>query len=83
MILELRHRLRRAHARHHVFALRVDQKFSVKNFSPVAGIARKSDAGTGIIAGVAVNHRLHIDRGSPFGGNVVFAAIHNRAVVHP
>ena len=34
-------------------------------------------------AGVAIYHRLHIDGGAPLGGNIVFAAIDNRAVVHP
>ena len=36
-----------------------------------------------VVAGVAVDHRLHVDGGSPFGGDVVFAAIDDRAVVHP
>ena len=83
LLLELRHRFGRAHAGHDVFALGVDQKFAVEHFFAGRRIARERHAGSGVLAGVAVNHRLHVDRGSPFGRDVVFAAIDNRAVVHP
>ena len=33
VILQLRHRFGRAHSGHHVFALRVDEKFAVENLS--------------------------------------------------
>ena len=36
-----------------------------------------------LFAGVAEHHRLHVDGRSPFGRDVVFAAINDRAVVHP
>ncbi len=83
MLLELRHRFGRAHAGHNVFALGVDQEFAVENFFAGRRIAREGHAGAGLVAGIAVDHRLHVDGGAPFGGNVVFAAINNRAVVHP
>ena len=30
-----------------------------------------------------IDHRLDVDGGAPFGGDVVFAAINDGAVVHP
>ena len=76
-------RLRCAHAGDDVLALRVDQEFTVEFLHAVRRVARKRDARAGLVAGVAVDHRLHVDRGSPFGRDVVFAPINDRAIVHP
>ena len=83
LIFQLRHWLGCAHAGHHVFALRVDEEFAVEHFLAGRRIARERHAGAGLVAGIAVDHRLHVDGGAPFGGNVVFAAIDNRAIIHP
>ena len=80
---ELGDRVRRAHARDHVFALRVDQIFAVENFFAAGRIARERDAGRARVAHVAEDHRLHIDRRAPVVRNAVFPAINNRAVVLP
>ena len=80
---QFRHRLGRAHARHDVFALGVDEEFAVKHFFAAGRVAGEGDAGTGFFAGVAEDHRLDVDGRSPFGGNIVFAAIDDGAVIHP
>ncbi len=81
--LKLRDGLRSAHTGDDVLALRVDEKLAVKFVDAVGWIAGEGHAGAGIIAGVAIDHRLHVDSGAPLGGDVVFAAIDDRAVIHP
>ena len=75
--------LRRADARHHVLALRVDQEFAVELALAGRGIAREGDAGRRRLAHVAEHHRLHVDGGAPGFRNVVQLAIGHRARVHP
>src|SRR6185503_13165623 len=65
------------------FALRVDQQLAVDLLHAVGRVARERHARPRLVAGVAVDHRLHVDRGPPLGGNVVLAAIDDGAVVHP
>ena len=83
ILLNSRHRLGRAHAGDDVLALGVDEKFAVENLFAGGRIAGEGDAGAGFVAGVAEDHGLHVDGGAPFGGDVVFAAIDDGAVVHP
>ena len=83
VVLELRHRFGRADAGHDVFALGVDEKFAVEHLLAGRRVARERHAGAGIVAGVAIDHRLDVDGRAPFGGDVVFAAINDGAVVHP
>ena len=80
---ELRDRMRRAHARHDVFALGVDQIFAVEDFLAGRRITSKGNAGRARVAHVAEDHRLHIDRRAPVVGNAVFAAVDDGAVVVP
>ena len=68
-------RLRRADARHHVFALGVDQEFAVEQLFAGRRIAREGDAGGTCLAAIAEHHRLHRDRRAPVFGNVVQLAI--------
>ena len=75
--------LRRANARHNVLALRVDQELAVELLRAGRGIARESDAGRRCVAHIAEHHRLHVDGGAPARGNVVEAAVGDRALVHP
>ncbi len=83
LLRQLGDRLRRAHASHDVFALGVDEKLAVELLRSVGGIAGERHTRTGVVAGVAIDHRLHVDRRAPFRGDVVFAAIDDGPVVHP
>ena len=83
MLLQFGDRFRRANAGDDIFALGVNQKFAVEYILAVGRIAGERHAGTGVVAGVTEHHRLHVHGRSPFLGNVVFAAINNRAIVHP
>ena len=75
--------LRRADARHHVLALRVDEKLAVELALAGRRIARERDAGGGGLAHVAEHHRLHVHRRAPARRNGVKLAVFDRAVVHP
>ena len=80
---EVGDRMRCAHARDHVFALRVDQIFAVENFFAASRIAREGDAGRARVAHVTENHRLDVDGRAPVMRDSVFPAVNNRAIVHP
>ena len=83
LILEKGDRLGGADACDDVFALRVDEEFAVEFFYAIRRVAGERDAGTGFFTGVAEDHGLDVDSRAPFGGDVVFPAIDDRAVVHP
>ena len=80
---ELRDRFGRADAGDDVFALGVDEEFAVELLRAVGRVARERHAGAGVVTGVAIDHGLHVDGRSPFGGDAVLAAIDDGAVVHP
>ncbi len=82
-VLELEHGLGGAHACDDVFALGVDEEFAVELVGAVRGVAGERNAGAGGLAGVTEHHGLDVNGGAPLGGDVVFAAIDDRAVVHP
>ena len=67
--------LRRANARDHVLALRVDEELAIIGPVALGRIAREGHARRRGIAHIAEDHRLHVDGGAPIGGNVVQAAI--------
>ena len=75
--------LRRADARHHVLALRVDQEFAVELALAGGGIARERNAGRGGFAHVAEHHGLHVDGRAPGFRDVMQAPVGHRARVHP
>src|SRR5256885_10777081 len=52
-----------------LFRSRVRKVLAEKAVLAVGGIAREGDAGGAIVAHVAENHRLHVDRGAPIVGN--------------
>ena len=83
VVLELGHRLGRAHAGDDVLALGVHEELAVELLDAVGGIAGEGDAGAGLVAGVAVHHGLHVDGRAPVGGDVVLAAVDDRTVIHP
>ena len=75
--------LRRADARHHVLALRVDQEFAVELALAGRRIARERNAGRRGLAHIAEHHGLHVDRGAPGFRNIVQPAVGHRARIHP
>ena len=79
----LRHGLRRANTRNHILTLRIDQVFAVENILARRRVAREAHAGCAILAHIAEDHGLHIDRRAPFGRDVMQAPIRHRALVHP
>ena len=82
-LLELADRARRAHAGDHVLTLGVDEELAVELLLAAGGVAREAHAGAGLLAGVAVDHRLHVDRRAPVVGDVVHAPVGDGAVVAP
>ena len=83
VILQLDHGLGRAHTGDDVLALGVDEELTVEFVGAIGRVAGESDAGAGVVAGVAEDHGLDIDGGAPLGGDVVLAAVDHGAVVHP
>ena len=73
----------RAHARNHVFALRVNEVFAVENLFAAGRIPRKRHPRRASVAHVSKHHRLNIDRSSPIVGDTVLSPINDRAIVHP
>ena len=78
-----RHRLGRPHACDHILALCIGEKLAVKCVFTRRGIAGKCNPGGAVVAHVAIDHRLHIDRRAPVCGNIVQPAIGNRAIRLP
>ena len=75
--------MRGADAGDHVLALRVHQVFAEEDLFAGRGIAGKADAGAGVLAHVAEDHALHVDRGAEPVVDVVDAAIGLGAVAIP
>ena len=73
----------RADAGHHVFTLGVHQEFAVEFVFAGSGVAGERHAGTGFFTRVAEYHGLHVDGGAPFGGNAIFLAVNDGAVIVP
>ena len=72
-----------ADARHHIFALGVDQIFAVKGVIAGGRVAGEADTGGGTVAHIAKHHGLNIDGGAPFLGNIVEPAVNFGPIVHP
>ena len=68
---------------HHIFALRIDQEFAIEFFFAGRGIAGKGHTGGRSFPQIAKYHRLHIDRGSPAGRNIMQFTIFDGARIHP
>ncbi len=78
-----RQMLRGADPGHDILALRIYQELAVKRVGAGRRVAGEGDAGRAIRPHIAEHHRLHVDRGSPVGRDVVQPAIGDRARVHP
>jgi len=72
-----------ADTRDDIFSLRVGQPLAVEFVFAGGGITGESDAGGGIFAHVAENHRLDIDRRAPIIGNAFNPAVRYRAFSVP
>ena len=83
LLLQRRDGVGRAHAGDDILALRVDQVLAVEHLLARGGIARERDAGAAFVAGVAEDHRLHVDGGAPLVRDVVLLAIDDGALVVP
>ncbi len=64
-----------ADAGHHVLALGVAQELAVEDVVAVARVAGEGHAGGAVVAEVAEDHGLHVDRGAPVLGDVVLLAV--------
>ena len=73
----------RAHTGNDVFALRVDQIFTVENLFAGRRIACKCNSGRACISHVAEHHCLNIHRRPPVVGDSVFSPVNDCAIVHP
>ena len=82
-LLQTSHRLWCANPCHDVFALGVDQEFSIEFIHPVRRVTRESHSGTGCCTRVSVHHCLHVDCSTPCSRDVVFTTVHDGTVVHP
>ena len=74
---------RRAHARDHVLALRVDQEVAARLGCAGDLVAGEGDARGGRRAAVAVDHPLHVDRGAPLLRDPIDLPVGDRSVAHP
>ena len=72
-----------ADAGHDVLALRVLQVVAVDALGAGARVAGERDAGAGVVAQVAEDHRHHVDRGAEVGGDALLAAVEHGAVGVP
>src|ERR1700724_4149589 len=75
--------MRRADACDDVFALRVNQIFTVKTFFAACWVAGERDSGRARITHVAEHHCLHVDGRAPLLWNSVLASINSGTLVHP
>src|SRR5690348_17913265 len=75
--------LRRADAGDDILALRIDEILAVEFARAGRGIAREGDAGGAVIAHIAEDHCLDIDRRAPIGRDLVQTSVGDRALVHP
>ena len=83
ILLQLGDRLRSTDTCYHVFALRIDQIFSVNALGAGGRVAGESNAGAGGIAHIAEYHGLHVDSGSPIARNIIHPAVYDGARIVP
>ncbi len=76
-------RLRGADAGDHVLALGVDQELAVEELLAGGRIAGEGHAGGAVVAHVAEDHRLDVDRRAPLGRDAVEAAVGDGPRIHP
>ena len=72
-----------ADARHHVFALRVDEEVAVGLVLAGRGVASEADAGAGVVVTVAEHHRLDVDRRAQIVFDLLAHAVRDRTRAVP
>ena len=75
--------LRSADACDNVFALCVHKVFTEETLFAGSGVSGERNAGAGGVAHVTEDHHLNVDCGAPVAGDIVHAAVVNRAGVVP
>ena len=75
--------MRRPHARDNIFALSVNQVFTVEDFFAGRRVARKGNTRRARLSHVAEHHCLDVHRCAPIVRNAVFSAINDRSIIHP
>ena len=75
--------LRGAYTSHHVFALSVDEVFTVEHVFASSGIAREANASSRVVAHVTIDHSLHIHSSAIFFRNLIHLAVEDSALVIP
>ena len=90
LLIDLGHQLghffqmeRRADARDHVFALRVDEEVTEENLLASGRVAREANAGARIVSGIAKYHLDYVDGSAEEGGNFFDAAVGDGFFAHP
>jgi len=68
---------------HNIFALRVDEVFSVNSPGPCGRIPGKCNTGTGSIAHISEYHGLYVNCCSPVAGDIVHSAVYDGTFVIP
>ena len=72
LFAQLGNRNGRAHPRHNVFALGVDEIFAVEDLLPGGRIPCESHSGRAALSHVAKNHCLNVDRRAPLSESPYF-----------
>ena len=75
--------LRRPDAGYHVFALCVDQEFTVEDIFSRRRVSGEGNAGAGIIPFVSEHHGLYVDSSSQILRDVVQFSVQDRPVISP
>ena len=83
MFLELADRLGSSDSGDDVLALSVDQIIAEELVCPGVGVASEGDTGTGIRAGVAEDHRLHVHRRALEAGDPLDPTVLDCFLTHP
>ena len=66
-----------------IFALCINQIFTVDPSRSGRRVPCKSNSRSGCVSHIAEYHGLYVDRGSPVSGDVIHAAVHDSALIIP
>ena len=80
---QIANRMRRPHTGDDIFALRVNQIFTIEHLLAGSRIARERDSRRAGFAHISEHHRLDVDRRAPVVRNPVFPSINDGAIIHP
>ena len=80
---QIGNRMRGPYPSDDVFALRVDQIFTIEDFFAGGRIACECNPSRACFSHVAEDHRLHIDCRAPIVRDAVLPPINDRAIIHP